>query len=90
MASEAITPKKGNQREFQFRQITKDGFDWNYARSVISDGDGKIFKFKENWNQDCHICVEFYDETKASWTKVERKGEWPNWLMGYSTTLDPM
>ena len=53
----------------------------------MADGDGKIFKFENKTGQD-HLCVEFYDEIKASWTKVERKGEWPNGLIYYSTTLN--
>ena len=87
MALAAIPARKENRRKFEFHQITKDGFDWDGKGLVIADGDDKVFRFEEKEGQD-HLCVEFYDQTKASWTKVEIKGDWPNGLDGCSATLD--
>ena len=89
MASEAIPARKGYQRKFQFHQIIKWDGNLFGSMSHFADGDGKIFRFMEHLSQD-HLWVEFYDETKSSRTKVERKGEWPNRLHGFSATLDSM
>ena len=70
--------------KFKSNKITKNGFyfEQGFGTSVTTDGVSKVFKFS---GRRCRVllCVEMYDETIGYWTKVERRGEWPNTLIQF-------